>query len=135
MYLQLSGKLINMHQLTLFYLAYISMFLSFVLALVQLDHLGQADEDSQSSLWLQAKWRYFALYSLFVGYFLLVTLIPKQSLPKAITSVAAGSSKEIQQDTWTANLVSQTRYWGSYFTKSAYESEMKQAVKKYVDKK
>ena len=48
--------------------------------------------------------------------------------------VAAGSSKEIQQDegTTTQYLKPDT---SSYFTKSAYESEMKQAAKKYVDKK
>ena len=48
--------------------------------------------------------------------------------------MAAGSSKEIQQDegTTTQYLKPDT---SSYFTKSAYESEMKQAAKKYVDKK
>ena len=78
------------------------------------DHLGQADEDPQSSLKLLGKsGEYFlALYSLCLsGYFSYSdTGFPKQFLPKATTSqVAAGSSKEIQQDEGDNNPVSQNQ--------------------------
>ena len=114
MYLQLSGKLNQYINLHYSYLAYISMFLSFVLALVQL------------IIWVKQ----IKIHSHLSGFWAKVASIFKgYHFP-----VAAGSSKEIQQDegTTTQYLKPDT---SSYFTKSAYESEMKQAAKKYVDKK
>ena len=65
MYLQLSGKLNQYINLHYSYLAYISMFLSFVLALVQLIIWVKQMKIHQSSLWLLGKsGEYFlALYS------------------------------------------------------------------------
>ena len=71
MYLQLSGKLNQYINLHYSYLAYISMFLSFCFSSCAADHLGQADEDPQSSLASGQSGEYFLL-SVFLclsGYF------------------------------------------------------------------
>ena len=65
MYLQLSGKLNQYINLHYSYLAYISMFFVLCFSSCAADHLGQTNEDPQSSIWLLGKsGEYFlALYS------------------------------------------------------------------------
>ena len=138
MYLQLSGKLNQYINLHYSYLAYISMFLSFVLALVQLIiWVKQMKLHSHlSGFWAKVASIFLLCIPLFVGLFFPTVTLDSQTVSAKgyHFPVAAGSSKEIQQDegTTTQYLKPDT---SSYFTKSAYESEMKQAAKKYVDKK
>ena len=138
MYLQLSGKLNQYINLHYSYLAYISMFLSFVLALVQLIiWVKQMKIHSHlSSFWAKVASIFLLCIPLFVGLFFPTVTLDSQTVSAKgyHFPVAAGSSKEIQQDegTTTQYLKPDT---SSYFTKSAYESEMKQAAKKYVDKR
>lgn len=138
MYLQLSGKLNQYINLHYSYLAYISMFLSFVLALVQLIiWVKQIKLHSHlSGFWAKVASIFLLCIPLFVGLFFPTVTLDSQTVSAKgyHFPVAAGSSKEIQQDegTTTQYLKPDT---SSYFTKSAYESEMKQAAKKYVDKK
>lgn len=128
MYLQLSGKLnqyINMHYS---YLAYISMILSFLLAVVQLyiwmknlpvhSHLTSKKAKVMSILLL--------LIPLIVGIgFPTVTLDSQTVSAKGYHfPIAGGSSKDIQNDEGTTNQYLKPDT-SSYFTKSAYESEMR----------
>ena len=130
MYLQLSGKLDQYINLHYSYLAYISMFLSFVLALVQLIiWVKQMKIHSHlSGLWAKVVSIFLLCIPLFVGLFFPTVTLDSQTVSAKgyHFPVAAGSSKEIQQDegTTTQYLKPDT---SSYFTKSAYESEMKQA--------
>ena len=112
MYLQLSGKLNQYINLHYSYLAYISMFLSFVLALVQLIiWVKQMKIHSHlSGFWAKVASIFLLCIPLFVGLFFPTVTLDSQT-------------QYLKPDT------------SSYFTKSAYESEMKQAAKKYVDKK
>ncbi|MGT2771525.1 TIGR03943 family putative permease subunit [Streptococcus marimammalium] len=134
MYLQLSGKLdqyINIHYS---YLAYISMILSFILAIVQLiiwvkkleisSHLVTKSSKSASIILL--------LFPIFVG-----LLVPTVTLDSTTVSakgyhfpLASGSSPTgISSDgTRVQYLKPDTSL---YFTKTSYNNEMKKALDKY----
>ncbi|MEX2805148.1 TIGR03943 family protein [Streptococcus sp. H31] len=134
MYLQLSGKLdqyINIHYS---YLAYLSMLLSFILALIQLtiwmkrwespSHLSGKLAKLSSPLIL--------LFPVLVG-----LLVPTATLDSTTVSakgytfpLAAGTSKSGQSEDGTAiqYLKPDTSL---YFTETAYEREMQKELKKY----
>ena len=122
MYLQLSGKLNQYINLHYSYLAYISMFLSFVLALVQLIiWVKQMKIHSHlSGFWAKVASIFLLCIPLFVGLFFPTVTLDSQTVSAKgyHFPVAAGSSKEIQQDegTTTQYLKPDT---SSYFTKSA----------------
>lgn len=135
MYLQMTGKLnqyINMHYS---YLAYISMVLSFVLALVQLV-LWMKEIKVESHLKTKgAKLASILLLALplMVGWF-----FPRVSLDSQTVSakgyhfpLAAGTSKDIQADEGTSSQYLKPDT-SAYFTQAAYSKEMKAAAKKYV---
>ena len=115
MYLQLSGKLNKYINFTLILaLDYISMFLSFVLALVQLIiWVKQMKIHSHlSGFWAKSGEYFLALYSFVCrSYFSLQWhWIPKQFLPKATTSRLRLDLPGKSSRTKDNNPVSQTRY-------------------------
>ncbi|GGE30406.1 TIGR03943 family putative permease subunit [Streptococcus himalayensis] len=137
MYLQLSGKLnqyINMHYS---YLAYISMVLSFILAIVQLIiWMKQIKVHSH----LETKSAKFASLALLILPLFIGLFFPTVSLDSTTVSakgfhfpLAEGSSKSIQEEEGTTNQYLKPDT-SSYFTKGAYEREMKVAAKKYIGK-
>ena len=137
MYLQVTGKLdqyINMHYS---YLAYISMILSFILAVVQLivwmknmkihSHMGKKSA------------RFFSIVLLALP-LLIGTLFPTVTLNSDTVSakgfhfpLAAGTSKAVQEDEGTSNQYLKPDT-SAYFTKSAYSKEMRAAADKYLKK-
>lgn len=135
MYLHLSGKLDQYINLHYSYLAYISMVLSFILALVQL------------YLWMKKRTRHNHLKSwstklaslLLLSLPLLVGLFfPTVSLDSTTVAakgfhfpLAEGSSKEVQADEGTTNQYLKPDT-STYFTKGAYEKEMRAAEQKYL---
>ena len=137
MYLQLSGKLnqyINMH---FSYLAYISMVLSFVLAIVQLIVWMKKMKVHSHLTSRSAK---FASIAFLIVPLLVALFFPTVSLDSTTVSakgyhfpLADGSSKNIQADEGTTNQYLKPDT-STYFTKSAYEKEMRAAAKKYLKK-
>ncbi|MEW4353668.1 TIGR03943 family protein [Streptococcus pneumoniae] len=137
MYLQLSGKLnqyINMHYS---YLAYISMILSFVLAVVQLIVWMKQMQVHSHLTSKSAKFAsiFLLILPLFIGLF-----FPTVSLDSTTVSskgfhfpLAEGTSKTVQDEEGTTNQYLKPDT-SSYFTKGAYEKEMKAAAKKYINK-
>ena len=129
------NQYINLHYS---YLAYISMFLSFVLALVQLIiWVKQMKIHSHlSGFWAKVASIFLLCIPLFVGlFFPTVTLDSPNSFCQRLPLPGCGwifQGNPAGRRTTTQYLKPDT---SSYFTKSAYESEMKQAAKKYVDKK
>ncbi|MGT2721596.1 TIGR03943 family putative permease subunit [Streptococcus porcinus] len=134
MYLELSGKLdqyINTHYS---YLAYISMILSFLLALVQL-YTWMKNIKTQSHL----KGRIAILTSpiILLVPVLVGLLIPTVSLDSTTVSakgytfpLAAGASKTgVSEDGTTIQYLKPDT--SLYFTKSAYQREMRRELKKY----
>lgn len=137
MYLQLSGKLdryINIHYS---YLAYISMALSFILAIVQLliwmknlklhSHLSGKIAKLTSPLIL--------LFPVLVG-----LLVPTVSLDSRTVSakgynfpLAAGSTGTVSEDGTTVQYLKPDT--SLYFTSNAYEKEMRKELKKYKSNK
>ena len=136
MYLQISGKLdqyINSHYS---YLAYISMVLSFILAIIQLmlwmknlkfhSHLTGKIAKLTSPIIL--------LFPVLVG-----LLVPTVSLDSTTVSakgynfpLAAGSSTSgVSEDGTTVQYLKPDT--SIYFTKSAYQTEMKKELKNYQD--
>ncbi|MCD0064030.1 TIGR03943 family protein [Streptococcus agalactiae] len=133
MYLKLSGKLnqyINTHYT---YLAYISMVLSFILAIVQLiiwvknmkmhSHLHGKIAKSTSPMIL--------VFPVLVG-----LLVPTVSLDSTTVSakgynfpLAAGSTGTVSQDGTRVQYLKPDT--STYFTSSAYEKEMQKELKKY----
>ncbi len=113
------------------------MFLSFVLALVQLICLGQADEDPQPSLsfWAKSSEYFLALYS-----FVCQNIFPysdtgfpnslcqRLPLPGCGRFFQGNPAGQGQQPSISNQIL-------VAILPSAYESEMKQAAKKYVDKR
>ena len=137
MYLQLSGKLnqyINMH---FSYLAYISMILSFVLAIVQLIVWMKKMKVHSHLTSRSAK---FASIAFLVVPLIVALFFPTVNLDSTTVSakgyhfpLADGSSKSIQADEGTTNQYLKPDT-STYFTKSAYEKEMRAAAKKYLKK-
>ena len=137
MYLQLSGKLnqyINMH---FSYLAYISMVLSFVLAIVQLIVWMKKMKVHSHLTSRSAK---FASIAFLVVPLVVALFFPTVNLDSTTVSakgyhfpLADGSSKNIQADEGTTNQYLKPDT-STYFTKSAYEKEMRAAAKKYLKK-
>lgn len=136
MYLQLTGKLNQYINLHYSYLAYLSMVLSFILAVVQLivwmkqikvhSHLRTFSAKLGSVLLL--------LIPLLVGF-----LFPTVTLDSTTVSakgfhfpLAEGSSTAIQQEEGTSSQYLKPDT-STYFTKGAYEKEMRAAAKKYVN--
>ena len=135
MYLHLSGKLNQYINLHYSYLAYISMILSFVLAVVQLIvWMKQMKVHSHlTSRWAKIASLVFLVIPLIVGSF-----FPTVSLDSTTVSakgfhfpLAAGTSKEIQADEGTSSQYLKPDT-STYFTKSAYDKEMRAAAKKYL---
>lgn len=135
MYLQLSGKLnqyINMHYS---YLAYISMVLSFVLAVVQLIiWVKQVKVHSH----LQGKMAHLASLGLLMVPLVIGLLFPTVSLDSTTVAakgfhfpLAAGTSKDIQADEGTTSQYLKPDT-SAYFTKTAYDKEMQAAAQKYL---
>ncbi|KXT76886.1 TIGR03943 family putative permease subunit [Streptococcus sp. DD12] len=133
MYLQLTGKLnqyINSHYT---YLAYLSMFFAFLLALVQLTiWMKQLHWHSHLSSW-QARLSSMVLLALpvFIG-----LLVPTVTLDATTVSakgyhfpLAAGSTGGTSQDGTTVQYLKPDT--SSYFTKSAYSTEMAKELAKY----
>ena len=136
MYLQISGKLdqyINMHYT---YLAYLSMVLSFILAVVQLiiwmknlklhSHLSGKIAKLTSPLIL--------VIPVMVG-----LLVPTVSLDSTTVSakgyhfpLAAGSTGTVSQDGTTVQYLKPDT--STYFTSATYEKEMQSELKKYKGK-
>lgn len=135
MYLHLSGKLDQYINLHYSYLAYLSMVLSFILAVVQLIvWMKQMKVHSHlTSRWAKLGSIALLLLPLIVGF-----LFPTVSLDSTTVSakgfhfpLAEGSSKAVQQDEGTTNQYLKPDT-STYFTKGAYEKEMRAAAKKYV---
>ena len=137
MYLQVTGKLnqyINMHYS---YLAYISMVLSFILALVQLVvWMKQVKVHSH----LRKPSAHLASFFLLSLPILVGWTFPSVSLDSQTVAakgyhfpLAAGASAEIQKDEGTTSQYLKPDT-SSYFTQSAYTKEMKAAAKKYINK-
>ena len=134
MYLQITGKLnqyINTHYA---YLAYISMVLSFILAVVQL------------TIWMKkiklhshlvGKWAKFTSPFILLFPVLVGLLVPTVTLDSTTVSangynfpLAAGSSKSgVSEDGTSVQYLKPDT--SSFFTSSAYEKEMKKELKKY----
>ena len=137
MYLQLSGKLDQYINLHYSYLAYLSMVLAFILAVVQLIvWMKQMKIHSHlTSRWAKIGSVAFLILPLIVGF-----LFPTVTLDSTTVSakgfhfpLAEGSSKAVQQDEGTTNQYLKPDT-STYFTKGAYEKEMRAAAKKYVSK-
>ncbi|KHD46070.1 TIGR03943 family putative permease subunit [Streptococcus hongkongensis] len=137
MYLELSGKLDQYINIQYSYLAYISMVLSFILATVQL-YTWMKNIKVHSHL----TGRMAKLTSPFIVVFpvLVGLLIPTVSLDSTTVSakgytfpLAAGSSKKGVSDDGT-----KVQYLkpdtSLYFTKSAYQKEMRKELEKYKGK-
>lgn len=134
MYLQLSGKLNQYINTKYSYLAYISMVLSFLLALVQL-YTWMKNIKVHSHLTgklAKVTSPFILVFPVLVG-----LLVPTVSLDSTTVSakgyhfpLAAGASKSGVSDDGTAvqYLKPDTSL---YFTKSAYQREMKKELKKY----
>ncbi|WP_159564285.1 TIGR03943 family putative permease subunit [Streptococcus halichoeri] len=134
MYLELSGKLDQYINIKYSYLAYISMVLSFILALVQL-YCWMKNSTVHSHL--SGKWAKLTSPMILVFPVLVGLLVPTVSLDSTTVQakgytfpLAAGStSSGISQDgTRVQYLKPDTSL---YFTKSAYQKEMLAELKKY----
>lgn len=138
MYLQLSGKLDQYINIRYSYLAYISMVLSFILALVQL-YTWMKNIKVHSHLTR----RIAKLTSPFILVFpvLVGLLVPTVTLDSTTVSakgytfpLAAGASKTgVSDDGTTIQYLKPDT--SLYFTKSAYQKEMRQELNKYKGKK
>ncbi|KXT73345.1 ABC transporter, substrate-binding protein [Streptococcus sp. DD10] len=135
MYLQLSGKLnqyINMHYS---YLAYISMILSFVLAVVQLIIWMRQIKVHSHLHGRMAKMASITFLSvpLIVGiFFPTVTLNSETVSAKGYYfPLAEGNNADVQADEGTASQYLKPDT-SSYFTKNAYESAMRKTADKYL---
>lgn len=135
MYLQLSGKLdqyINMHYS---YLAYISMVLSFVLAVVQLIvWMKQMKVHSH----LHSKTAKFASIALLCTPLAVGLLFPTVTLDSQTVSakgyhfpLAEGNDPAVQEDEGTTSQYLKPDT-SSYFTKNAYEKAMRKVADKYL---
>ncbi|MDO4667387.1 MAG: TIGR03943 family protein [Streptococcus sp.] len=137
MYLHLSGKLNQYINLHYSYLAYISMILSFVLAVVQLIiWMKQIKIHSH----LTGRWAKFGsisllLIPLFVGIFFPTVMLDSQTVSAKGFQfpLAEGSSTAVQKDEGTTNQYLKPDT-SNYFTKTAYDKEMRSAAKKYLNK-
>ncbi|MGT2846256.1 TIGR03943 family putative permease subunit [Streptococcus massiliensis] len=137
MYLQLSGKLNQYINLHYSYLAYISMILSFILAIVQLIiWMKQLKTHSH----LHGKWAQFASKALLAVPLAIGLLFPTVSLNSETVSakgfhfpLAAGTSKDIQADEGTTSQYLKPDT-SAYFTKNAYDKEMRATANKYLKK-
>ena len=133
MYLQLSGKLdqyINTHYA---YLAYISMVLSFVLAIVQLVIWVK---NMKLHSHLQGKLAKFASPIILAIPVLVGLLIPTVTLDSTTVSakgyhfpLAAGSAGTVSEDGTTVQYLKPDT--SLYFTSSAYKKEMQKELKQY----
>lgn len=137
MYLQLTGKLnqyINTHYT---YLAYLSMFLSFVLAIVQLIvWMKQLKIHSH----LHGKWAKITSPIIMALPVLVAILVPTVTLDSTTVQakgysfpLAAGSSGGTSEDGTTVQYLKPDT--SSYFTKTAYQAEMKRELEPYLDDK
>ena len=135
MYLQLSGKLdqyINMHYS---YLAYISMILSFVLAVVQLIIWMKQMKVHSHLHGKMAKFASIALLStpLAVGLFFPTVTLDSQTVSAKgyHFPLAEGNDKAVQEDEGTTSQYLKPDT-SSYFTKTAYETTMRKSAEKYL---
>ncbi|KGR73225.1 TIGR03943 family putative permease subunit [Streptococcus phocae subsp. salmonis] len=138
MYLQLSGKLNQYINIKYSYLAYISMVLSFILALVQL-YTWMKNISVHSHL----TGRLAKLTSPMILVFpvLVGLLVPTATLDSTTVSakgytfpLAAGASKSgVSDDGTTIQYLKPDT--SLYFTKSSYQREMQKELKKYQGKK
>ncbi|MFC3931401.1 TIGR03943 family putative permease subunit [Streptococcus dentapri] len=136
MYLQLSGKLnqyINIHYS---YLSYISMVLSFILALVQLIIWMRKIKMHNH---LTGKWAKFFSPLILVFPVTVGLLVPTVTLNSTTVSakgynfpLAAGSSGGTSQDGTTVQYLKPDT--SDYFTSSAYQAEMNKEIKHYLKK-
>ena len=135
MYLQLTGKLNQYINLHYSYLAYLSMILSFILAVVQLIIWMKKMEvhSHLSTLWAKLGSVLLLVIPLFVGiFFPTVTLDSTTVSAKGFHfPLAEGTSAAVQQDEGTTSQYLKPDT-STYFTKGAYEKEMRAAAKKYV---
>ena len=135
MYLQLTGKLNQYINLHYSYLAYLSMILSFILAVVQLIIWMKKMEvhSHLSTRWAKLGSVLLLVIPLFVGiFFPTVTLDSTTVSAKGFHfPLAEGTSTTIQQDEGTTSQYLKPDT-STYFTKGAYEKEMRAAAKKYV---
>ncbi|MGT2933317.1 TIGR03943 family putative permease subunit [Streptococcus catagoni] len=134
MYLQLSGKLDQYINIKYSYLAYISMVLSFILALVQL-YTWMKDIKIHSHL--KGKMAKLTSPFILVVPVLIGLLVPTVSLDSTTVSakgytfpLAAGSSRSgVSEDGTSVQYLKPDT--SLYFTKSAYQREMQNELKKY----
>lgn len=136
MYLELSGKLNQYINLHYSYLAYLSMALSFILALVQLILWMKKKKVHSHLTTKQAKIASFFLlaFPLFIGFcFPTVTLDSTTVSAKGYHfPLADGSSATIQNEEGTTNQYLKPDT-SAYFTKGAYDKEMEGVAKKYLN--
>ncbi len=134
MYLQLSGKLDQYINIKYSYLAYISMVLSFVLALVQL-YTWMKNEKEHSHL--KSSFAKLTSPMILVLPVLIGLLVPTVSLDSTTVSakgyhfpLASGSSATIaNEDGTTIQYLKPDT--SQYFTKATYQREMQKELKKY----
>lgn len=131
LYLTWSGKLDHYINLHYSYLAYLSMALTFLLALIQL-RLLLKEEKTKGTASQRLAYLVLAI-PLLVGF-----LFPTVSLDSTTVSakgyqfpLAAGASAEIQADEGTSSQYLKPDT-SSYFTKKAYETEMQAVAAKYL---